>query len=154
MNIAARNQYLEALIRKKGYFNLSKKEKTKLLDEYCNLTGQNRNYVIRKIKNKGYLKTNLKRKRRNNIYGENIIKAIIAIWKALDYPSSNQLKLFLNNNLDRLRATGQIKCSDASAQKLKSIAASTINLKLRTERAKRAYILSAHKKKNKNLNLI
>ncbi len=149
MNMGARNQYLEALIRKRGYFSLSKKEKTKLLDDYCQLAGQNRNYVIRKIKNKGYLKTNFQRKKKKLIYGENIIKGLIAIWKALGYPSANRLKSFLNTDLDRLRALDQIKCSDHSAKKLKKIAGSTINLKLRAERTKRTCTLASQKKKNR-----
>lgn len=146
MNIGARNQYLEALIRKRGYFSLSKKEKSRLLSDYCQLTGQNRNYVIRKIKNKGYLKPDSLRKIRKPIYNENIIKGLIGIWKALGHPSANQLKSFLKTDLDRLRALDQIKCSDASAKKLKSIAPSTINLKLRKERAKINHILSAQKR--------
>lgn len=147
MDIRARNQYLEALIRKKGYFSLSKKEKGKLLNDYCQLTGQNRNYVIRKIKNRGYLKTDSLRKSRKPTYNENIIKGLIGIWKALGYPSSIQLKKFLETELDRLRALEQIKCSDASADKLKKIAVSTINLKLREERMKRSYILAIKKVK-------
>ena len=53
----SRNQYLKALIEKRGYLLGSKKEKSKLLDEYCQTTGQNRKYVIRKIRTGAYLKS-------------------------------------------------------------------------------------------------
>jgi len=58
MDMKSKNQYLKALIEKRGYLLKSKKEKSKLLDEYCQTTGQNRNYVIRKIRTGVYLKSN------------------------------------------------------------------------------------------------
>jgi hypothetical protein len=65
MNMYSKNQYLKALVEKRGYLLKSKKEKSKLLDEYCKTTGQNRNYVIRKIRTGTYLKLNFgKRKRK------------------------------------------------------------------------------------------
>jgi len=65
MDIKSRKQYLQVLIEKKGYLLKSKKEKSKLLDEYYQITGLNRNYVIRKIRTRAYLKQNFgKRKKR------------------------------------------------------------------------------------------
>ncbi len=37
MDMQSRNQYLKTLIEKKGYHLLSKKEKSKILDKYCQL---------------------------------------------------------------------------------------------------------------------
>lgn len=44
----SRNQYLKALVGK--YLKADKRGKGVLLDEYCRNTGQNRKYVIRKLK--------------------------------------------------------------------------------------------------------
>ncbi len=44
MDMYSKNQYLKALVEKRGYFLRSKKEKSRLLDEYCQITGLNRNY--------------------------------------------------------------------------------------------------------------
>ena len=62
------NYYLKVLIEKKGYPFISKKEKIKIGNKYCQLTGQNRNYVLRKIRAGAYLKKALakeKEKERN-----------------------------------------------------------------------------------------
>ncbi len=48
----SRNQYLKALLVK--YLKADKKNKGLLLDEYCQNTGQNRKYVIRKINQKAF----------------------------------------------------------------------------------------------------
>jgi len=62
---ANKNQYLKALIEKRGYLLKSKKEKSRLLDEYCQTNDQNRNYVIRKIRSGVHLKSSFgKRKRK------------------------------------------------------------------------------------------
>jgi len=55
MNMRSKSQYLKALIEKRGYLLKSKKEKSKLLDEYCQTTGLKRKYVIRKIRLGQYL---------------------------------------------------------------------------------------------------
>lgn len=49
MDMHSRNQYLKVL-RERYLKTKSKKEKGKILDEYCKNTGQNRKYVIRKIR--------------------------------------------------------------------------------------------------------
>ncbi len=48
MDMRSRNQYLETLMPR--YLKADRKDKTSLLDEYCLNTGQNRKYVIRKIR--------------------------------------------------------------------------------------------------------
>jgi len=49
MDMHSRNQYLKRL--QERYFQArSKKEKSSILDEYCRNTGQNRKYVIRKLR--------------------------------------------------------------------------------------------------------
>ncbi len=49
MDIDSRKEYLKRLQQR--YFQCqSRKEKTSILNEYCRNTGQNRKYVIRKIR--------------------------------------------------------------------------------------------------------
>jgi len=48
MNMDARNQYLKVL-QDRYFKTASKKEKSFILNEYCQNTGQNRKYAIRKI---------------------------------------------------------------------------------------------------------
>ena len=69
----SRNQYLQALVFKNAYFLKSKKEKSQLLDEYCKNTGQNRKYVIWKIREGNYIedKSKKRRKRKRKRYYDN-----------------------------------------------------------------------------------
>jgi len=67
MDIQAKNQYSKALIEKKGYLLKSKKKKSKLLDGYCQNTGLNRNYVIRKIRKEDYLKSSFGKRKKKRI---------------------------------------------------------------------------------------
>jgi hypothetical protein len=132
MNLEFRNKLLKILVEKKGYHSKSKKEKSKLLDEYCALTGQNRNYVIRKIQNKGYLKFS-KRKRKPK-YDQKFVEVLARIWEKFGFPCGKKLEILLKKEVDRLRKIGELKCSDEIAQKLKEITSSTIDLKLRKKK--------------------
>ena len=86
MDMKSRNQYLKALIEKRGYVLKAKKEKSKLLDEYCQTTGQNRDYVIRKIRTGAYLKQNFGKKKRKEYYNGYVREALVKIWRIFDYP--------------------------------------------------------------------
>ena len=64
MDMNARNQYLKVLQQR--YFMVkSKKEKSKILDQYCENTEQNRKYVIRKINSSFSLKPKKKEEKKN-----------------------------------------------------------------------------------------
>lgn len=133
MDMNARNKYLGVL--RKRYFAASKKrEKTQILDEYCRNTGQNRKYVIRKINSKTGIETKRTRKPRKAKYdGE--VKAVLAqMWEVFDHPCGQRLKPALEQELERLRGFGEIKCSDETAVKLKQISSATIDRKLKRER--------------------
>ena len=86
MSFEARNEYLKVLVKKLGYFSKSKKEKSQLLDDYCKITGLNRNYVIRKINSGSYLKSTISNRGRKIKYDEEVVSNLIKIWKMLHYP--------------------------------------------------------------------
>jgi len=148
MDMLSKNQYLKALIEQRGYLTKSKQEKTKLLDEFCKTTGQNRNYVIRKIRSGDYLKVGKGRKARQTTYDGPIKAALVACWKIFDYPCGQRLEPLLKTEVDRLKKLGELKCSDKTVLKLKKISSSTIDLKLKhqkeVERLNRKY----HQKDN------
>lgn len=149
MNMISRNQYLKALIEKRGYHLLSKKEKSKLLDEYCQTTGQNRNYVIRKIRVGTYLKQSFGKRKRNEYYDGYVKDALVKIWRIFDYPCGQRLESLLKAGLaDRLKTLKEISFFDEVSLKLKKIDASTIDEKLKhqkeVERIKRKYQKNIH----------
>ena len=83
MDMRSKSQYLKALIEKRDYLLKSKKEKSKLLDEYCQTTGLKRKYVIRKIRSCQYLKENLNQRKRKIKYDGYLKDALVKIWRIL-----------------------------------------------------------------------
>jgi len=78
-------------LKKGGYLLKSKKEKSKLLDEYCQTTGQNRNYVIRKIRKNFYLKPNFGKRKRKEYYDDYVKVVLVEVWRIFDYPCGQRL---------------------------------------------------------------
>lgn len=142
MSMQSRNQYLEELIRKnKGYHLNSKKGKTKLLNEYCGVTGQNRKYVIRKLRLGLWVyqerRKKQKRQRRRECYYDNNIKAaLIKCWKIFDHPCGQRLAPLVKQELDRLIQQGELLCSNETVKKLKRISPKTIDTKLKPHKEK------------------
>ncbi len=145
----SRNQYLEELIRKNGGYHLkSKKDKTKLLDEYCQVVGQNRDYVIRKLRKGLWVyqerrKKQKKQRKRKSYYDSDVKSALIKCWKIFDCPCGQWLETLLKQETDRLMKDNELFCSFETAEKLKKISSRTIDEKLRgikeKENTKRKY---------------
>jgi len=149
MNMYSKNQYLKALIEKRGYLLKSKKEKSKLLDEYCKTTGQNRNYIIRKIRTGTYLKLNLGKRKRKEYYDGYVKEALVKIWRIFDYPCGQRLEPLLKSGVaERLRELGEISFSNEVGGKLRKIDSSTIDEKLKhqkeVERIRKKYQKKVH----------
>jgi hypothetical protein len=131
MDMHSRNEYLKVL--RERYFRAStKKEKSRVLDEYCGNTGQARKYIIRKI-NRGELGPK-ERKKRKEIYDDRVKAALAKIWEIFDYPCGQRLKPLLGTEIDRLRELGEIEISDEVALKLKMMSPATIDRKLKHQR--------------------
>ena len=135
MDMRSRNQYLKALIEKRGYLLKSKKEKSKLLDEYCQTTGQNRNYVIRKIRTGVYLKQNFGKRKRKEYYDGYVKEALVKIWRIFDYPCGQRLEPLLKAGwAERLVRLKEIDCSQEVLKKLRKISSKTIDRKLKHQK--------------------
>jgi hypothetical protein len=90
------------------------------LDEYCQTTGQNRNYVIRKIRTGAYLKSNFGKRKRKEYYDGYAKEALVKIWRTFDYPCGQRLKSLLKAKIaERLKELGEINCSKEVLDKLK-----------------------------------
>lgn len=144
MDMKSRNQYLFTLISKKGGYHLaSRREKTKILDEYCQTTGQNRKYVIRKIRKGNYVlslrresKEPGKRRIRKSIYDKEVAFFLIKLWEIFDRPCGQRLAPLLRTEVDRLRRFGELVCSEEMATKLKSVSPSEIDRTLKPHKEK------------------
>jgi hypothetical protein len=135
----------------KRYRKSSKKEKTKILDEYVELTGYNRKHAITLLSNWGKEKTifiqnkpvkiiiGKKRKQKRNrpkIYGDDVLKPLKKIWAIYDFMCGKRLKAVLQIIVEPLIDFGEIKVCDDVKDKLKRISASQIDRLLKDEKKK------------------
>lgn len=133
MNKEARDQYMEIL--RERYLKASKKEKGGILDEYCQNTGQERKYVIKKFRYKARLKEKgAQRKRRKEEYDGAVKTPLAELWKIFDLPCGQRLKPLIKDELSRLRKQKEISCSDEVAAKLKRISPAEIDRSLQHEK--------------------
>lgn len=153
MDMKAKNQYLHTLITEAGGYHLKgRKQKSQILNEYCRVTGQNREYVIRKIGSGAYV-TSLrkevgeeKKKTRPSIYDGNVTGFLIKIWNIFDNPAGVRMKEQIGSELSRLQTFGEITISSEMESKLKKISASEIDRSLSAHKEKeRIRIKYAHK---------
>ena len=147
MDMSARCQYLKVL--KERYFMAkSRKEKSFILDEYCKNTGQNRKYVIRKIRSP--LSLQPKKRKRVSIYDGPVRSALARIWEIFDFPCGQRLKPLLKTEVNRLRRLKELIIPDGVAEKLKKVSARTIDRLLRHQREV-LHLQRKHKKKRNPL---
>lgn len=138
----ARNQYLHTLISRSGGYHLAaRKEKSRILDEYCKVTGQNRKWVIHKLRTGSYIKTMRKekgeeRRTRKSVYDGNVVFYLIRLWNIFDHPCGQRMVSQIKTELKRLGRFGEIHISSEMEQKLQRISSSEIDRSL-----------SAHKEK-------
>lgn len=134
MDLHARTQYMGTL-RETYLRSSSKKEKGRILDEYCKNTGQERKYAIKKFRYKAGVKPEgSQRKARKEYYDGRVKSALAALWKIFDYPCGARLEPLLKDEARKLRTCGEITCSDETLAKLLEITSSTIDKKLAHEK--------------------
>ena len=138
---------------KTRYSKATKKEKTKMLDEFCAVTGYNRCYASWILKMKsgkvlGYMTTGGKRikfvigkkkktkKKRDKIYGYDVFLKLKKIWAIFDFICSKRLTPFMAEAVEKLEYHREIDLTDKVREKLTKISASTIDRLLKSEKDK------------------
>lgn len=126
------------------YKKASRKQKKVILDEFVALTGYNRNYASRVLRQyygkligsigSGKRKIHYvigkdKRSKRNRkrFYGGDVTEALKKIWAILDMPCGKRLAPFLPEIILKLESFGEIEIKSATKQKLLEVSASTID---------------------------
>ena len=87
-----KRSYLEAIWRR--YKKSSRKQKAKILDEFCAVCGYNRKYAIRLLK-KGLIKKRKKPGKKPRYEAEKLLTPLQTIWLATDQMCSKKLKAAL-----------------------------------------------------------
>ena len=135
MSLHSRQEYLQKV--KPRYLKATKEEKSSMLDEYCANTKLDRKYVVRCLSVRISLEKKIAkiRKPRSCRYTNNEIFYLKKIWEILDYPCGQRLKPMLGEMMLVLKRCKELIVPDAAAKKLLTIAASTIDVKLKKFKA-------------------
>lgn len=128
------------------YRKARKKERGRILDEFCALTNYNRSYAalllrVRPEPGKRKLKPLIRTVRaerpgRKPVYTNDVRVVLAKIWAILNYPCSRRLVAILPEMIRKLEKHGEINPSDGVRERLLSISASTADRLLAGERKK------------------
>lgn len=117
------------------YLEADKGGKTRILDEFCALTGYNRKYAISKLRDYQLNEKDPTRKlTRIKKYGLDVQRALIKIWKICDCICSTRLHPYLPEIIAVLKRHGEIRLSGPTEAKLHMISRATIDRILREAR--------------------
>lgn len=124
---------------KPRYLKADKKDKTKILNEFCSNANYNRKYAIQ-ILRADYEYDRVEkygRKHRKKIYNSETIIATIKVWELLEYPCGVRLKPCLIPMIKAMERHGEIELSDEIKAKLGKISSKTLDRRLSKERKMR-----------------
>lgn len=146
MDTNSKQQYMETLREK--YFKADRKDKGKILDEYCENSKEERKYAIKKFNYKIKLKKPEERKKRKEYYDSFVKSTLAEVWNIFDKPCGQRLKPLIKDEIDRLIKLKEIKCNTTVLEKLKIISSATIDRKLKHEKEVLKFNLKYSTKKN------
>lgn len=126
----SREQYLEAL--REDYRHASKKEKGRLLSEARKRTRLSRKVLMRKLAHPAKFKQS--KAKRGASYGAEVVTTLVQVWELFDFACGQRLVAGLRTEVPRIRAAGELKCSDEVAEKLAKISPKTIDRLLKREK--------------------
>lgn len=131
------------------YRKSAKKEKGAILNEFVELTGFARSYaalvlrnqgrvvhVKNKLRVRGDVGTRMTRPGRGPTYDEQTLKALVQVWRLMDYICGKRLAPVLGEIVERLLRHNELRCDAATSKKLARMSAATIDRLLRPERQK------------------
>jgi len=130
----------------------SKKEKSQILDDFCQLMNYNRNYASWLLRNCGKkivvrsktgertilvgdINKRITRKRKK-IYDLKVKRALVKVWRIMDYPCGKRLAPMLPKIVPKLIETGDLVVDDEVREKLMRISPATIDRMLTDEKKK------------------
>ena len=142
MDMHSREQYLESV--RQEYRQADRKQKTRLLNEARRRTRLNRKVLIRKLAHPAKAPVEGKRRARGATYGPEVVSTLVKVWELFDYPCGQRLVPALRTELERLRKSREVQCSEEIAGKLVRISAKTVDRLLAREKQQR------HLRRNRN----
>jgi len=135
MSLQSRIEYLKRI--KPRYLKANKNERTKILDEFCQNTGYNRKYAIRRLAPQNEINPpKVINRKRKCFYTNEDIYYLSKIWEIMDYPCGQRLAPVLPEIIDILIYHREIDIPQTIAAKLKNISPDTIDKRLKPYKIK------------------
>lgn len=124
------------------YRKASRQEKGVMLSELCALTGWNRDYARRALREaaarppipRGQRRAAPVRKRRAPVYDEAVVDALRVIWVLMDFPCGKRLQPVLADVVDALERHRELNLEPDVRSKLMAMSAATIDRRLAGDR--------------------
>ena len=132
----SREQYLAVL--REEYLRGTKKQKTKLLNEARKRTHLNRKVLIRKLSQIPAAVGKKRKRTRKPKYGAEVKAPLAKIWELFDFPCGQRMAAVLREQVEKLRAGGDLQCSVKVAELLRRMSPKTIDRLLAREREVRS----------------
>ena len=132
----------------KQYRKARKRDKKRMLDQFVESTGYNRSYACFVLRNHGrrveirpgiVLEGDRRMREprgRAAVYGDEVVKALKAVWKIMDYICGKRLVAALPEVVPRLCACKELRVAKPVQRQLLAMSAATIDRLLKPERAK------------------
>ena len=131
VSTATRTEVLEAI--RGRYIEASKRDKTRMLDEFVALTGCHRKHAVRLLgQSDEHVEREVPKGRR--IYDEAVRQALVVVWEASDRICGKRLKAALPSMVESLERHGHLDLDPGVRERLFSASASTIDRLLRPVR--------------------
>jgi len=121
------------------YRKASKREKSRILDEFVASTGYNRKYAIHLLRNGPPKNSSLKKRGRRLIYGPDVIAELVRIWEVSRHLCAKRLHPFLPQMVEALERHNEIHMAPETKEKLLQMSISTIYRRLKRARSQLAY---------------
>ena len=134
LNLAERKAVTETVAVR--YVLAGKREKSRILDELCAMTGWHRNHARKALKLALQPKIVTPRSPRPVTYGDDVIAALVLCWAVLGMPAGKRLAPMLGELVGVLRHFRELTIDEDTAELLVSMSAATIDRRLAPERAK------------------
>ncbi len=135
MSIHSRIEYLKKV--KPRYLKTDRKNKNMMLDEFCQNTGYNRKYAIRRLAPQNETDPpKVINRRRGCYYTNEDIFWLSKVWEIMDYPCGQRFEPILSEMIDVLIFHKELAIPKSIAEKIRNISADTINKRLKTYRTK------------------
>ena len=128
MSQRSRKEYLQTM-RESYQRTKSRSDKSRIIDQVCEVLQCHRKHAIRTLNQKGTALTKPIRRPRPLLY-QNAIPAIQKGWEALDYPCAERLHPVLLETADLLAMHGELFLDDRIRQELAAISRSTLSRRL------------------------